>query len=231
MVEVLLPWIFGTSPFHLSIFCFSISSGVSDSAIFLLASASASALILIASALPSASILACSAWIVAFSFSCSAAISATSLSLSACTLAVLASILANSSSCCAFTFFWIAACVSSSVEIEVKFTVSIMIPYGSNFLLRYSSSASFSSWRLSPKTSVTGYFAVTSCVHAFIFGLIKVFFTDSPDWPLNWVNTSVTLLWSNLYENSKSTKRDLPSAVGVLKLSSFGESPLSSDVR
>lgn len=54
IVAAFPPCTFGTSPFHLSIFCFSISSGVSDSAIFLFASASASALILVASALPSA---------------------------------------------------------------------------------------------------------------------------------------------------------------------------------
>lgn len=105
IVAAFPPCTFGTSPFHLSIFCFSISSGVSDSAIFLFASASASALILVASALPSAVIFACSASIAAFSLSCSAAMRATSLSLSACTFAVLASIFASSSSCYAFTFF------------------------------------------------------------------------------------------------------------------------------
>ena len=105
IVAAFPPCTFGTSPFHLSIFCFSISSGVSDSAIFLFASASASALILVASALPSAVIYACSASLAAFSLSCSAAMRATSLSLSACTFAVLASIFASSSSCCAFTFF------------------------------------------------------------------------------------------------------------------------------
>lgn len=144
-IGVLLPCTCGTSPLHFSIFCFSISSGVRDSAIFLFASASASALILVASASPSAWIFFCSASIVAFSFSCSAAISATSLSLSACTFAVFASMLASSSSYCAVTFFWIAAAVSESVTILVKLTVSIIMPYGSNFCFRYTSRASLSS--------------------------------------------------------------------------------------